>query len=170
LKSQRTKLAAELRGITRASGNKLLIANDADLAARLGADGIHLSEDRAGQAFHWRALHPRWIITAAAHNARTTCLPALDAVFLSPVFATQSHPERVPLGGIMLRCIAMLARAPVYALGGIDDRTVARLMDAPLIGLAAIGGLSAAGHQRRSPMPATDLKPPQRMSGFVKSL
>jgi thiamine-phosphate pyrophosphorylase len=153
-KSHRAKLATELRRITRAAGNKLLIANDADLAARIGADGIHLSESDAAQAAHWRALHPRWIVTAAAHTARATCRPALDAVFLSPVFATQSHPESRSLGAMRLRCVAQMAPLPVYALGGIDSGTAGRLADAALIGLAAIGGL----------------KPLQRTPDSVKSL
>lgn len=141
-RSHRAKLAADLRRITRAAGNRLLIANDADLAGRVGADGLHLSEADAAQAARWRALRPHWIITAAAHSARTTGLPALDAVFLSPVFATQSHPGTTPLGAGRLRFIALQSRKPVYALGGIDGASAQRLAGTRLAGLAAVGALA----------------------------
>jgi thiamine-phosphate pyrophosphorylase len=141
-RSHRAKLAVDLRRITRAAGSRLLIANDADLAGRVGADGLHLSEAEATQAARWRALRPHWIITAAAHSARTTCLPALDAVFLSPVFATQSHSGATPLGAGRLRFIALQSPRPVYALGGIDGASAQRLAGARLAGLAAVGALA----------------------------
>lgn len=138
----RAKLAVELRQITRATGNKLLIANDADLAVRIEADGIHLSEDRAHEASHWRALHPEWIITAAAHSLAATHIPDADAVFVSPVFATSSHPDALPLGVAELDRIAQQSPVPVYALGGITADNARQLADMKLIGLAAIGALA----------------------------
>jgi thiamine-phosphate pyrophosphorylase len=140
--SHRAKRAAELRQITRTMGNTLLIANDADLAVRIEADGIHLSEDRAQEASHWRALHPDWIITAAAHSLAATHIPDADAVFVSPVFATSSHPDARPLGVAELDRIARQSPVPVYALGGITADNAQQLADMKLIGLAAIGALA----------------------------
>jgi thiamine-phosphate pyrophosphorylase len=128
--------------VARAQKLKLLIANDAVLAARVGADGIHLSEASVRHAAHWRALHPRWIITAAAHGLRGTHVAALDAVFLSPAFATQSHPGTPPLGATRLRFLAMQSRPAVYALGGVDAGAARRLAGAGLAGLAATGALA----------------------------
>jgi thiamine-phosphate pyrophosphorylase len=139
--SRRAELASELRAIMPADG-KLLIANDADLAARTGADGIHLSEARAREAPHWRARHPDWIITAAAHSFAAARVPAVDAVLVGPVFETPSHPGGVVLGAAQLHLIARQSTTPVYALGGITADNVQQLMDARLIGLAAIGALA----------------------------
>lgn len=138
----RARLAKELRPLTRARRIKLLIANDAELAARIGADGIHLSEALARQAAHWRACHPRWIITTAAHTLAATRDPHADALMLAPVFATQSHPGGKYLGAILARLIAQQAHAPLYALGGIEAKTARHLSGAKFIGLAAIGGLA----------------------------
>ena len=55
--------------------------------------GLHLPEARAREAAHWRARTPtgsspwRRIRCAALHA------PHADAVLLSPVFATKSHPQ-----------------------------------------------------------------------------
>jgi thiamine-phosphate pyrophosphorylase len=140
--SRRAELATELRAITRTTGSKLLVANEADLAARVGADGIHLSEAHAHEASHWRVEHPGWIITAAAHSLASTYVPAVDAVFVGPVFQTSSHPGAAALGPAQLDLIARQSPVLVYALGGITADNAKQLASIKLAGLAAIGALA----------------------------
>ncbi|HSZ73288.1 MAG TPA: thiamine phosphate synthase [Rhizomicrobium sp.] len=141
---KRHVLAASLHDIARKRKLFLLIADDPELASEMNADGIHLPEGRVREATHWRATHPDWLITAAAHSAHVVLLAkasGADAVLLSPVFATQSHPHRAPFTPVKLRLIAREIAIPIYALGGIDARNVARLEGAALAGIAAIGAL-----------------------------
>ncbi|MBS0469925.1 MAG: thiamine phosphate synthase [Proteobacteria bacterium] len=135
--ARRETLARDVIGVGR--GLVVLIADDPALAAKLGADGIHLPQRRGREAAHWRALHPRWLITAAAHGAIAGDA-ALDALFLSNVFATASHPGRGALGARRANALAQRCPLPVYALGGIDARN-ARLLHG-FVGLAAIGALA----------------------------
>jgi thiamine-phosphate pyrophosphorylase len=140
----RAELAARLQRMARERGLYLLIAGDAELAARIGCAGLHLPEAHAREAAHWKALHPSWLITAAAHSAQAARIAAAsrcDAIVLAPVFTTQSHMERRDLGVMRLSAIARCSRAAVYALGGINEKTVRRLAGAPLVGIAAIEGL-----------------------------
>ncbi|HUO88595.1 MAG TPA: thiamine phosphate synthase [Rhizomicrobium sp.] len=119
----------------------VLIAGDAALAAATGADGLHLPEADACEAPHWRVRHPRWLITAAAHNLHAVLAASrVDALLLSPVFVTRSHPGRAPLGAVRAGRIAQEAKVPVYALGGIDARN-ARLLHG-FVGIAAIDALA----------------------------
>jgi thiamine-phosphate pyrophosphorylase len=142
---RRHELAAGIAKIARRRGLVLLVAGDPGLAVRINADGIHLPEIRAGEIAAWRARRPSWFITAAAHSlgaaARAARLGA-DAVFVSPVFPTQSHPGRAALTPIGLRPIARLVPGPIYALGGINANNAARLAGARLAGLAAIDALA----------------------------
>jgi thiamine-phosphate pyrophosphorylase len=62
-----------------------------------------------------------------------------DAMLLSPVFPTRSHPGGAVLGPVRFRLLARLAARPVIALGGLDRRTARRLVWARW---AAIDGLS----------------------------
>lgn len=117
----------------------LLIANDAALAADIGADGIHLSEMFENEAAHWRVRHPRWLITAAMHVPRGAN-PHLDALFLSPIFPTASHPGRAALTAARANRIARESQTPLYALGGITTSN-AKLLEG-FVGIAAIGALS----------------------------
>jgi thiamine-phosphate pyrophosphorylase len=119
----------------------LLIADDPTLAETMGAAGLHLPEARMKQALHWRARHPDWVITSSAHSLRALLGAAvLDAVFLSPIFATASHRGATPLTPVRAAFIAAHAPVPVYALGGITGRNAARLAPA-FSGIAAIGSL-----------------------------
>src|SRR5262249_23606904 len=116
----RASLALALIKIARARGLILLIAADAQLAADIGAHGLHLPEARATDAAHWRALKPSWLITAAAHSARALTaarIAGADAALLAPVFPTSSHPDRESLGVLRTRLVAARAGLPVYALG-----------------------------------------------------
>ena len=62
-----------------------------------------------------------------------------DAVLLSPVFATRSHPGGARLGPLRFRLLAAKSRAPVIALGGMNHHTARRLRSPRW---AAIDGLS----------------------------
>jgi thiamine-phosphate pyrophosphorylase len=143
----RRSLAEALRRIAHERGLLLLIAGDPLLAARIGADGLHLPETRASEARHWKSAHPSWLITAAAHSEhaliRAACAGA-DAALLAPAFPTLSHKERASLGVARLRLMAARAILPVYALGGVNAQTAQRLAGARLAGIAAIDGLQSS--------------------------
>jgi thiamine-phosphate pyrophosphorylase len=130
---RRRALAEELQGLA-----SLLIANDPMLAEAIGAAGLHLPQARMKQALHWRVRHPDWIITSSAHSLRALMgTAALDAVFLSAVFATTSHRDAKPLTPVRAAFIAAQAPVPVYALGGVTARNAALLAPA-FSGIAAI--------------------------------
>jgi thiamine-phosphate pyrophosphorylase len=142
-RAEREWLARALRAIARARGLRLLVAGDPDLAARIGADGIHLPEIERQHAAHWRARRANWIITTSAHSlSAVTSARHADAVIVAPVFGTASHPGAATLGALRLRLLAQHSALPVYALGGIDARTVQKLSNARLAGIAAIGALA----------------------------
>lgn len=130
-----------LRAIARARGLKLLVGADADLARRLGADGVHLPERLAATA---RRLRRRgWIVTCAAHSlaaARRAKAAGADAVVVSAIFASDSPSAGAPIGPVRLALLVRQAGLPVYGLGGINNKTARRLKDAGLVGLAGIDG------------------------------
>lgn len=133
---RRLALAQSLDGLA-----PLLIADDPELAVRIGAAGLHLPETRMREASHWRAVHPGWIITSSAHSLRALMhAHQLDAVFLSPVFATASHKDARPLSPVRAAFIAGHAPVPVYALGGITPCN-AVLLGPAFSGIAAISSL-----------------------------
>ena len=74
--------------------------------------------------------------------AQRAALFGADAVFLSPVFPTASHPGRATLTPVRVRLMAQETRVPLYALGGINAGNAQQLLGARLAGIAAIGALA----------------------------
>jgi thiamine-phosphate pyrophosphorylase len=85
---------------------------------------------------------PGMLRLATAHNLREiggANRAGADAVLLSPVFPTRSHPDARPLGPARFRLLAAYAKVPVIALGGMT-RHRAKALRWPR--WAAIDGLS----------------------------
>lgn len=125
----------ELRRVARARGHVVLLADSSLTAREWGADGVYGAP---------RALYPTsdLLTLATAHDlaeiADANRLRA-DAVLLSPVFPTRSHPDTRTLGPLRFRFLAAHAQMPVIALGGMTASAARRLVWPRW---AAIDGLS----------------------------
>lgn len=99
-----------------------------------GTDGIYgTARDVAGQpGLRLVTAHSLAEVGAAARVRA-------DAVLLSPVFPTRSHPGAAVLGPVRFALIARQSPVPVIALGGMTRRRAATL---PVHGWAAIDGLT----------------------------
>lgn len=137
----RAALAAALARICRVRRNALVVAGDARLARAVGA-GVHLRGGRRLRAM----CGLRGLATSSAHGVaelRRAGRAGARVAFLSPAFATASHPGAAGLG--LVRWAILARRAPtglaVGALGGIDGASVRRLPGLRCAG--AIGALAA---------------------------
>jgi thiamine-phosphate pyrophosphorylase len=128
---ERMKLFMKVRRICRRRGHMLLLAGGERQAMDWHADG-----------FHGRSAGSWMLCSAPVHDSRELVearRTGADLVFLSPLYATRSHPGDRPLGLARFNQLARLARpAKVIALGGMS-RNRARSLDAQLVhGWAAI--------------------------------
>ncbi|HSO42371.1 MAG TPA: thiamine phosphate synthase [Rhodospirillales bacterium] len=151
--ADRMARAARLSRLCRRRRLHLLVAGDARLAVAVGAQGLHLPEGLARSADRrWRLWRkPGWLVTAAAHSPRAIALArraGVDAVLLSPVFPTASHPGAATLGPVLFAAWTRKAPLPVYALGGMTAATTRRLSGSGAAGIAAIGGFAASSARR----------------------
>jgi thiamine-phosphate pyrophosphorylase len=96
----------------------LLLAGEAGEAAAWGADGSHGRGSGAG--LRTAPVHDRSELRAAEAAGAA-------ALFVSPVFATRSHPGAKELGVGGFGALADGARIPVIALGGMDAERFALL-------------------------------------------
>lgn len=153
---ERAAHARALKRLCRQRRLLLLVAADARLARAIGADGLHLPESLVS-APGWRRLkRPGWLVTAAAHSGAAIARAfshGADAVLVSPVFPTASHPGGRALGLLRFARLARASRLPVYALGGISARTQRRLKCVPIAGIAGISAVAGIRIPRRNPRP-----------------
>jgi thiamine-phosphate pyrophosphorylase len=111
--------------VREAAGERLLVL--AGPAAEWGADGSHGRGPANG------------LRTAPAHNLaemRAAEEAGAALIFLSPVFATRSHPGAPPLGPEGFTALAAHTRLPAVALGGMNAERFGLLENA--YGWAAI--------------------------------
>lgn len=111
-----------LARLARRRGLLVVLAGDARAARQWRADGFY------GPPRRRRAVPLVHLVTA--HSLReigTARRAAADAVLLSPVFETRSHPGARTLGPVRFRLLAALADLPVIALGGMTARRARRL-------------------------------------------
>ncbi len=136
------EMALALRQLTRAQGLKLLIGADPDLAARVGADGVHLPERLTNLIPAIRRGRPGWLISVAAHDVRAIRRgQAADVLVVSAAFVSRSPSAGPALGPIRFTRLVRSSAKPVIALGGVNNKNAPRLISTGAVGIAAIEGL-----------------------------
>ncbi len=125
---------------------RLVVGGDVSLALQVGAWGVHIPEGLWRQSIQdvararrhnlriSTAIHSRQAARSVVIGGRALC----DVALVSPVFATQSHPEQPVLGPLGLAGILDALPTPAYALGGVRPGTIGRLAGLPLCGVAGI--------------------------------
>jgi thiamine-phosphate pyrophosphorylase len=109
----------------------LLLAGTPQQAQAWRADGAH----------HRSALPSKGLRSVAVHNRRELVSAVridADLVFVSPVFATSSHPGARPLGVVRFGLLVGKNRQHTIALGGLDHSYFKRLRGLNTHGWAAI--------------------------------
>ncbi len=139
-------IARRLREITRERGVLLLIGRDAELADRVGADGVHLPERALSAAYALEGRRPDWLLTGAVHSVDAAMTARdLDAVILSPVFlAGGASATKQALGLPTLIEASLRSITSVYALGGINADNAAALVGSGACGIAGVDAFARA--------------------------
>lgn len=126
---QRRVLFRQVARICKRRGHILLLAGSAKDARRWHADGFHHSAHGKpdGQGQMRRCL----LMSSAVHNQREIAKARrmkADIMLLSPLYATNSHPGKRPLGLFRFRRLAALCGdAKLIALGGMTRQRAAML-------------------------------------------
>jgi thiamine-phosphate pyrophosphorylase len=122
-----------LKQLCRRRGHLAVLAGDTATARRAGADGCY------GDAA-LLARGPAMLRLVTAHSLAeigAALRTRADAILLSPVFPTRSHPGARTLGPLRFHLLAARSRVPVIALGGMNRQRAKRLPGQPW---AAIDG------------------------------
>jgi len=116
--------------------------------------GVHLSAATLMRLESLEALRQavgKGLVTAAAHNAveiEQANRLGVDALVVSPVLPTRSHPDAEPLGWPAFSALASRAQMPVYGLGGLTPSDAAQVRQSGGQGIAAIRAFWSADHSR----------------------
>jgi 8-oxo-dGTP diphosphatase len=138
--AQRAQFARRVVDLARPAGVRVLVNADAQLAADIAADGLHLAS--AGlMACTARPDFP--LVGASCHSdaelAQATAL-GLDYALLGPVLPTRTHAGATPLGWENFARLAALRPLPVFALGGMRPGLLDEAMAHGAHGIALMRG------------------------------
>jgi 8-oxo-dGTP diphosphatase len=134
------RLASKVRLLASRHGAKVLVNADPELAARAGADGVHLT---AARLMDTQSRPDCDVVGASCHDERELAHAArlgLDFAVLGPVAETASHPGVATLGWRRFGELVADYPLPVYAVGGLVRGDMDAAWSAGAHGIAAIRG------------------------------
>ncbi|MBI2306072.1 MAG: Nudix family hydrolase [Rhodocyclales bacterium] len=138
----RERLARGTVALAKPHGALVVVNDDADLARRVGADGIHLSSTSlqnytARPDFAW--------VGASCHTAGELDQAAaleLDYALLGPLLPTPTHPQATGIGWDRFAQMVKRCPLPVLALGGMRPAMMGEAWAHGAHGLALMRGWS----------------------------
>ena len=137
--------ARRLLEICRAGGVPLIVNDGVDLAARIGADGVHLGKDDAGLAEARAMLGAHAIIGVSCYDSVERAVEAeaadADYVAFGRFFPSRTKPGAPCAHLETLAAAKARLRVPVVAIGGITAENGGTLVSAGADLLAVIEGV-----------------------------
>jgi thiamine-phosphate pyrophosphorylase len=142
----RRRIAESLVKAAAATGARLSIGGDVDLARHVGAGGVHVST--LAELVNARSrLGAEAVVGFSAHSidelgpAKTA---GADYATLSPIFPSASKPGYGPALGLAALRDGAAAGLPLYALGGVGAANAAQCLAAGADGIAVMGEVMRA--------------------------
>lgn len=144
--ARRERQAGALAALCRARGAALIINDDPALAARVGADGVHLGQTDGAPAEARRQLGPTAIVGVSCHDSLPLARRALAAgasyVAFGAVYPSATKPDAPRVSLATLRIARRTLDCPIVAIGGILPVHVPTLAAAGVNAVAVVGGLA----------------------------
>lgn len=140
------RLAEPILEACRGAGIPFILNDRPDLAATLGADGVHVGQNDLPVGAT-RALVGDSIVGLSTHvrediDAVNDAAP--DYIAVGPVFDTPTKPGRPGVGFDLVRYAAERATVPWFAIGGIDRATLDDVMDAGATRVVVVRAITEA--------------------------
>ena len=144
----RLETAAKMKDICHRHGALFIVNDRVDIAAVVGADGVHLGQQDMPMEAARRILGPGPIVGRSTTNPQEmqrAIDEAADYIGVGPVHATPTKPGKAAAGYDYVRYAVERAPMPWFAIGGIDLSNVAAVCEAGASGVAVVRALMAAG-------------------------
>ena len=146
--SELIKLGVQLRKLTSNYRAKLIINSRADIAKKIGADGVHLTGSVSINEI--KTSFPSLILGVSTHSlegAHLAQTQGADYITFSPIYETPSKASFGPPQGLdSLRQVTQAVRLPVLALGGITLHRVPECLEHGAFGVALISDIWNSSH------------------------
>ena len=140
------KEAERFVALCRRKGALSIINDNVEIAARTGADGVHVGQEDLEAGRVRELLGPDKIIGVSAHTvAEALAAQAAGADYLGTgaAFVTGTKTDARPISRETIRAITAAVDIPVVAIGGISRDNLLELKGCGLDGVAVVSALFA---------------------------
>jgi thiamine-phosphate pyrophosphorylase len=131
--------------IVQSAGAAFILNDRPDLAAELGADGVHIGQEDASYAEARRAMGPDRIVGVTCHDSRHLAIEAAEAgadyVAFGAFFPTQTKEPKSRANIELLTWWSELMVVPCVAIGGIMVDNAKPLIEAGADFIAVSAGI-----------------------------
>ena len=138
--------AKELLELCHKYNVNLIINDNVALAAKVGADGVHIGQSDMGVEKARAILGKEKIIGVTAktvEQAKAAEAAGADYLGSGAVFGTSTKKDAKPMDHALLQEICESVKIPVVAIGGIDRGYLLLLKGRKMAGVAVVSGLFA---------------------------
>ncbi|MFN0058978.1 MAG: thiamine phosphate synthase [Planctomycetota bacterium] len=125
-------LARALRELTAERGVIFLVNDRVDIAALVGADGVHQGQEDFSPAEARRVLGPDAIVGVSTHavsEARAAELAGADYIGVGPIFPTNTKLHRAAVGLPYITAAQAACDLPAFAIGGVTHATLESVLN-----------------------------------------
>ena len=119
-----------------------------DVAALVGADGVHVGQDDLGVEEARRVVGLEKLVGVSTHNLEQfqhAAASSADYIAVGPIFATgtKANPDPV-VGTEFVRKVRPLTDKPIVAIGGVTLQSAPEIIEAGADCVAVISGILGA--------------------------
>jgi len=141
---RRLRQASELCKICRRAGAVFIINDDAELAMKVNADGVHCGRDDAAIS-ETRAHYPELMIGASCYNSLSRAVQVANAgadyIAFGSFFLSSTKPQAKPVDLKILQQAKQRFELPLVAIGGIVAENAETLISSGASAVAVISGV-----------------------------
>ena len=138
--------AEELKALCAKYKVPFVINDNVEIAAKIGADGVHVGQSDMEAGDVRAKLGPDKIIGVSAQTVEQALLAekhGADYLGVGAVFATGSKDDAKEVEHETLKAICEAVKIPVIAIGGITKENVSELAGTGICGIAVISAIFA---------------------------
>jgi thiamine-phosphate pyrophosphorylase len=150
----RTRQARILQSLCLSHGVPLIVNDHVEIAATVGAAGVHLGEADGSVAAARARLGSQAIVGASCYNdierAHRAVASGADYIAFGSFFASANKPHAVRASADMLREARRVLAVPIVAIGGITANNAPALIAAGADAIAVISDLFDAPDVRQA--------------------
>jgi thiamine-phosphate pyrophosphorylase len=141
-------LAAEIREMTDETGRMFIVNDRPDIAALVGADGVHLGQDDMPVSEARKLLRPGAVVGKSTHSyeqAMAAVNEGADYIAIGPLFRSDTKKDAGPLiEPEIVRKIVQDVVVPIFGIGGITVDNMDQVVGMGLKRVAVSSGICRA--------------------------